>query len=285
MNYTAAVTETVAVADTLLPFTGDVAFISSPPVIARSIFTDRGPVTKPAVEVQSGTSGSIVSSMVVTLPGGVFTTAFVGLKLRLTGSIRNSGEYVILGVPSSSQLKVAANLILPDPDNQAIMWAVISPRDGVIADSPVDVRVTINGSSVIPESVIGLLGQIVLPSTPGPTDNVKVSYSWADNPTVEFRRLNSPEFTLNGGFPRINSHTQHSYRYSSVLIRPSSYIASVPPQAGSSPLFSSATQVTLPGASLNSTHVGLYLRVTGLGARTYKITSVLSPTVCIVSPT
>src|SRR6185369_2820430 len=102
-----------------------------------------------------------------------------------------------------------------------------------------DVRVTVNGSAVLPVKVVGLLGQVILPTTPEPSDDVKVSYSWADNPTVEFRRLNSPEFTLNGGFVRRNPHTQHSYRYSAVLLRPSNYVAAVPPQAGSSPVFTS----------------------------------------------
>jgi hypothetical protein len=284
MNYSVTVFESVPLFEDV-PFPEDITFLSSPPIISRSIFTDKGPIAKPPVTLQNGTGATLDSAMTVTLPGGSFTSVVVGLRLTLAGPSLNAGDYLILSVISANKLKVRAAFSTPDPLNGSIAWSVYAPRDGVIADSPLDVKVRINGTSVLPVKVAGLIGQIVLPSTPSPTDDVQVDYSWVPDPTVEFRRLNSLEFTLNGGRARVNRTTQHSYPYSCVLIRPSNYVPAVDPQAGMGPVFTTPTQVTLPGASLNSTHVGLYLRVTGLGVKTYRIVSVISPTECVVSPT
>jgi len=285
MNYNVPVNEAVSVGDAISPFSNDIAFLASPSIVSRSIFTDRGPVSKPPVILQQGGGASITSPTRVTLVGSVLSATMVGLRLFLGGSASNNGDYLIVSVPSSTQVIVQANFTTPEVANGALSWSVVSPRDGVIADSPLDVSVRVNGSPVLPQKVAGLMGQIVLPFTPDPSDDVKVDYFCVRDPTVEFRRLNSPEFTLNGGSPRVNRLTQHSYAYKCVLIRPSDYIPAVDPQAGTGPVFTSATQVTLPGANLDASYVGLYLRVTGLGARTYRIVTVLSSTECVVSPT
>jgi hypothetical protein len=201
------------------------AFTGSIPITERSVFTDKGPIAKPPLTIQSGTTASVVSLTEITCPTGSFTSALVGLYVTLGGST-NGGTYRISAVVSTTRLRLSASFTLPDPGNGSLTWTVFDPRDGEIADDPADVTVRVNGSPVTPDAVIGLLGQVVLPSTPAPTDDVKIDYSWVLNPTVENRRLNSREFTLNG-WNRDPHHvpnpSQHLYRYNTVLTKPSSY--------------------------------------------------------------
>src|SRR5262249_43077905 len=85
---------------------------------------------------------------------------------------------------------------------------------------------TVNGSPVTPDAVVGLLGQIILPSAPSHGDDVQVGYSWIANPSVDFRRLNSKEFRLNCWNRNQGDTTStHKYRYNNVLIRPSEYVS------------------------------------------------------------
>lgn len=137
-----------------------------------------------------------------------------------------NGSYKIVGVLSSTRVRLQASFTLPEGANGTLYWDLVDPRNGQIADDPIDVTVRVNGSVVVPEAVIGLLGQIVLPLTPTPTDDVQVDYAWCQNPTVEFRRLNSKEFRFNSW----NRHSasgatteQHNYRYNNALVRPSRY--------------------------------------------------------------
>lgn len=190
----------------------------------RSIFTDKGPIAKPEESLQSGTGGTITGYTEVTLPGALLTGNEVGKRLRLSGGSTNAGDWFIASVLSTTKCVVRAAFTLPDADNHT--WEVFDPRHGQIADDPADVTVRVNGGTVTPEAVIGLMGQIVLSSAPGPTDDVQVDYSWCCNPTVEVRRLNSREFRLNAynrdiGYP--NDQTQHKYRFNNVLVRPSDY--------------------------------------------------------------
>lgn len=130
-----------------------------------------------------------------------------------------SGTFKILSVPSSTQARLQASFTVPEPSSGTLFWELFDPRNGEIADDPSDVEVIVNGNLVVPDAVIGLLGQVVLPTTPDPDDFVSVNYSWCCNPTVEIRRLNSKEFRLNNVSPR----SAHVYQYRNVLIRPSDY--------------------------------------------------------------
>ncbi len=100
-------------------------------------------------------------------------------------------------------------------------WTLYDPRLGMVADSPDDVVVRVNGIPVDAEAVFGMLGAVVLPSKPTPTDTVTIDYDFLNNPPARFLRLNSPEFVLNQdknngimGFP------SHRYRARSYLINP-----------------------------------------------------------------
>lgn len=214
-------------------FTGNI------PLTTRSIFTDRGPIVRPALTLQSGTGGAIqtyvtstfgptmpFTSTEVILPGGAFTTAHVGLEIELGNSTVNGGTYKVLGVVSATRVKLKASFHLPDVNNGSLTWKLIDPRTGEIADDPTDVVVRVNGVPVVAESVIGLLGQIVLPVAPGAVDDVKVDYSWVCDPTIEFRRLNSKEFKLNNWTNEQgrDSPTQHAYRYRNVTITPGTFV-------------------------------------------------------------
>lgn len=203
-------------------------FTGSIPLTARSIFTDKGPITKPALTMQSGTLAVIDSFTDVTLPGAALTPDHVGLYITLSGGTINGGTFRVLAVSSATSATLQASFTLPDPDSGLLNWELVDPRNGQIADDPSDVTVRINSIPVTPDAVIGLLGQIVLNSTPAPTDDVKVDYNWICNPVVDVRRLNSREFRLNSwnrdiGFS--NDISQHKYRYNNTLVKPESYVA------------------------------------------------------------
>ncbi len=219
-------------------------FTGSVPLLARSVFTDKGPISKPVEVLQSGTGVNIhkytspifggsmqFTSNEVTLTGGAFTSNHVGLTIELTGSERNNGSYKIksiVGASPSTRVALQASFSLPDANNNtgAVAWRLLNPHHGEIADDPSDVTVLVNGSPVTPEAVIGLLGQVVLATPPGPNDTVKVNYSWIREPTVEFRRLNSKEFLLNNWTHDTGTrgYERHHYRYRTVTTRPGSYV-------------------------------------------------------------
>lgn len=220
------------------PLFNQAIFTGSVPLTNRSIFTDKGPIAKPPVTLQSGTGATIqtyttltfgttqFTSNEVVLPGGSFNSTHVGLRLELGGSTVNGGTYRISGVVNATRLKVQASFSLPDPNNGSMTWKLIDPRVGEIADDPSDVVVRVNNVPVIPSAVIGLLGQVVLPSTPSPTDDVKIDYDYLCDPTVEFRRLNSKEFRLNAWANNSGtiSPTQHSYKYRNVTVQPATFV-------------------------------------------------------------
>lgn len=196
-------------------------FLATPAVSTRSIFTHRGPIAKPEIELQSGVSATLTSPNQVTLTGAAISSSHVGLYVDLSGSALNSGRFKILSRVSATSVKLDSSFTLPDAST--ISWSLVNPRHGEIADSPSDVTVTINGSPVVPETVIGLLGQVVLPIVPGETDDVKINYAWINNPVVEVRRLNSKEFRLNH-WASDSQHPGHKqiskpakYRYRNVL--------------------------------------------------------------------
>lgn len=214
-------------------------FTASLPVINRSIFTDKGPISRPALTLQSGTGGTIqtyttstfgpstlFTSNEIVAPGASFSNLHVGLYLVLAGTTVNAGKYRILQVINPTRVKLEANLRLPDVSNGAITWELVDPRIGQIADDPADVVVLVNGTPVVAEAVIGLLGQVVLPTAPDSTDDVKINYSYIPKPTVEIRRLNSREFRLNAWNDETghSNPSQHSYRYRNVLVDPEQFI-------------------------------------------------------------
>ena len=207
------------------PLYNTAIFTTTAPLTERSIFTDKGPISKPPLTLQSGATAAFASFTEVTLPGAALTASHIGKTLRLSGSASNNGDYRIVAVPAATTAKVIASFTLPDVNSGAVTWALIDRRLGQIADDPSDVSVRVNGSSVTPEAVIGLQGQIVLPSQPSETDEVKVDYTWCCNPRVEVRRLNSTEFRLNGWNRDVGgvSDSGHHYRFNNVLITPSEY--------------------------------------------------------------
>jgi hypothetical protein len=198
----------------------------SSPILQRSVFTDHGPITKPALTLQSGSTAVINNPTKLTMVTASFSPAHVGLYVRLAGTL-NAGEYRIVSRVSATSITVNAHLTLPDASNGTIGWELYDPRDGLIADDPSDVVVRINGTPVVPEAVMGLLGQVVLSVEPELTDQVEIDYAWIKNPTVDILRLNSQEFRLNNwnrdvGLP--NGPSQHRYRYNNVLISPETYV-------------------------------------------------------------
>lgn len=202
-------------------------FTGSPALASRSVFVDRGPITKPAITLQSGATATINSPVQVTLPGASILATHVGLYLTLTGTATNAGSFRITSRVSATVVRVVASFHLPDPSNGAIGWQLVDPRDGEIADDPADVVVRVNTIPVTPDAVIGLLGQIVLPMVPTPTDTVDVDYTWINNPVVDIRRLNSQEFRLNNWNRDNNRPTdagQHKYRYNNTLVQPDTFV-------------------------------------------------------------
>ena len=205
------------------------AFTGATPLSARSIFTDKGPIAKPPLTLQTGATAYITAFTEVAMPTGVLLPSLVGKYLTINGST-NGGTYRISAIiPASGLLpprvRVQASFTLPDTG--PLTWVIFDPRDGQIADDPSDVAVTVHGLPVTPEAVLGLLGQIVLPSRPAPGSDVVADYSFVRNPEVEIRRLNSKEFHLNGwnrDVGRPNDASQHKYRFNNVLITPASYV-------------------------------------------------------------
>jgi len=200
--------------------------VASAPLAPRSIFSDKGPIAKPPLTLQSGAGVTFNSFALITLTGAALTNDHVGMFLTLDsgGVSTNDGTYRITSVVTSTQVRVQASFSLPDVT--VFSWEVFDPRDGIIADDPSDVTVRINGAPVTPEAVIGLLGQIVLSAAPAPSDDVAIDYSWCCNPTVDVRRFNSAEFRMNAwnrNYGQPGSPTQHQYRYNNVLIRPGDY--------------------------------------------------------------
>lgn len=211
----------------LSPFFSSTVFTATTPIRNRSVFTDKGPIAKPALSLQTGTAATVDDLQTLTLPGSVLTKDDVGKRLRLTGSVSNDDTYRILSVLGTDKVRVQARLNYPDSSSGVIDWEVFDPRNGMIADDPSDVKVTVNGSPVIPEAVIGLRGQVILAEAPVEDDSVEVDYCYICNPKVEIRRLNSTEFRLNAynRDVRADTRSQHNYRYNNVLITPSTYEA------------------------------------------------------------
>jgi len=203
-------------------------FTSSVPQTTRSIFVDRGPITKPPLTIQTGVGITITGQTILNLTLGSLPPTVVGLYIILGSNSTNGGTFLITSWVSPTQITIKANLHLPDAGQATTTWEVYDPRNGEIADDPIDVVVKVNAVPVAVEAVIGLLGQVVLFAPPAPADDVKVDYSFICNPTVEVRRLNSKEFRLNAwnrdqGFP--HDVSGHHYRYNNQLIRPSDFVA------------------------------------------------------------
>lgn len=109
----------------------------------------------------------------------------------------------------------------PSPLTGPLTWTLKETSPGLVADSPSDVDVVVNGSPAAVDAVFGLLGAVVLSVKPDPSDTVSVDYAYLKDPPARLLRLNSPEFSLNqdgnrpyAGFP------DHRYRSRSFLIQP-----------------------------------------------------------------
>ena len=197
-------------------------FFGSPSIIQRSIFVDKGPIVKPPLLLSSGVSATVVGPNTVNLPGGSFSVSDIGLEVELVGGGGpNAGRYRIVKVNSNTQVQLLASFTTPDAFSYT--WELYDPRRGEIADSPQDVTVRINSVPVLPVAVDGLLGQVVLTSTPLSTDTVDIDYLWIRQPTVRML-LNHEGMTLNASRPRgsrrVDPKRSHSYSYNVVLGNP-----------------------------------------------------------------
>jgi hypothetical protein len=209
------------------PTFNQAVFTGSLPLTARSIFVNKGPITKPPLSLQTGATATILDATTVSMPTASLVPSMVGLSLKLTGTATNGGTYLIKSIVSATRAKVTASFHLPDPSNGSITWEVFDPRDGEIADDPLDVTVRINGVPTPAQSVIGLLGQIVMASPPAHGSTVAVDYHWMANPTVDFRRMNSREFRFNNwnrDVGRPNDPSRHKYRFNNTMVQPSSFV-------------------------------------------------------------
>lgn len=236
-------------------FNNELGFTGALARSSRSVFTDRGPIAKPALTLQSAGGALITGPSQVTLPTANIAAAHVGLYVALRGSPSNDGVYRITARVSPTVVKVAASFSQPDPANGTIGWSLMDYRDGQIADDPSDVVVRINDVLVVAEEVVGLLGQVVLPVAPGPTDRVKIDYAWISNPVVDVRRLNSKEFYLNGWNQRPSDSSAHKYRYNSALIKPDRFLTLLSEELTGVATFTS--DVTLSDLS------GSFLKISG----------------------
>lgn len=202
-------------------------FTAAVPETIRSVFTDRGPIAKPALTLQTGVNATLQTHNEVSLPGATLNVNAIGKYLTLSGGSLNGGTFRIASVITATRARLAnASFTLPDPDSGTLTWRLFDPRNGQIADDPSDVVVRVNGTPVVADAVIGLLGQVILPTAPDADDDVQIDYSWCSNPTVEIRRLNSKEFKLNAWNRNVGDaidKSQHKYRYNNVLVMPESY--------------------------------------------------------------
>lgn len=209
------------------PLFNTAIFTAAVPETIRSVFTDKGPIAKPPLTIQSGVNATLQTYNEVSLPGAALSLSSIGKYLTLSGGSLNGGTFRIASVITATRARLAnASFTLPDPDSGTLTWTIFDPRHGQIADDPSDVVVRVNNAPVTVDAVIGLLGQVVLRNTPGPADDVKIDYSWVLNPTVEVRRLNSKEFRLNAWNRNVGDvldKSQHKYRYNNVLVMPESY--------------------------------------------------------------
>jgi hypothetical protein len=271
-----------------LSITEAVIYTNNPAVNARSVFTDFGPITRPALTLEVGTCLTFVSATTVTLIGASIPSSYAGYELVLTGTSGNDGTYLILSVKSQTTVLVVASFNLPDADALTASWAVVDPRDGEIANDPSHVTVTVNGNPVVPEAVVGLMGQVVLPFEPAHGDDVQIGYSWVLNPTVEVVRLNSKEFRLNewnqdtGLLPAVRH-----YRYNNVLPITTNFTTPPPVQQGSQGAVVpfEANQFSVPDGNVLTGYAGLTFVITaGLNIGAYDIVSVLDPHTIGISP-
>ena len=266
------------------------AFTGSLPLTARSIYTDKGPIARPPLTIREGTTATLLNFTDVQLSAGTMANDVVGRYLKITGTGKNDGDYFVTKVLTSNRVRVKASFSLPD--TTATAWAIYDPRDGQIADDPAHVTVKINGVPTQPEAVIGLLGQIVMPVAPAPTDDVKVGYSWVPNPTVDVARINSREFRFNNwnrDLGRPADTSGHKYRFNNVLAQSSSYQTSKTVQQGTGVTVNALGQATLASANLLPSFVGLTLRLTKLVLGIpvlsyYRIATVLGTTTVGISP-
>lgn len=197
-------------------------FLGTPAILERSVFTYRGPIVKPPLVLDSGVNATLLSPTTLTVAGEAFTSSLVGANLTLSGGGPNDGTYPIVKVIDAETLTLLASWSTPDSFSYG--WEISVPRNGELADSTADVTVRVNGVPVNPTAVDGLLGQIVLPSVPLPTDTVEVDYRYIPFATYGVQRLNHPGLTLNAGRVRgnrkVDPKRQRSYPYAAVLPNP-----------------------------------------------------------------
>ena len=85
-----------------------VSFSGINSVANRTIFTNRGPITKKPLSLLTGSNLRVLSETRVSIPTGSFTQSSVGLQLRISGSVggRNDGTFYISSVLSSTTVEL-----------------------------------------------------------------------------------------------------------------------------------------------------------------------------------
>lgn len=265
------------------PVYNTAAFTGAVPLTVRSVFTDKGPISKPPLTLQTGATASVTTFTEVALPTVVLSPSLVGKYLTIGGTTNNGTYRISAIIPVSGlnppKVRVQASFTLPDAG--PLNWEIFDPRDGQIADDPSDVVVRVNNLPVTPEAVLGLLGQIVLPTRPPAGADVKADYSFVRNPEVEIRRLNSKEFRLNN-WNRDNGRpadaTAHKYRFNNVLPVPTNFALSPEFQQGINSSAITAARIELGDGDLSGYvghNAGLVIRIfSGPNAGIYDITMV-----------
>lgn len=267
------------------PVFNQVIFGGDTPEDVRSIFVDKGPIARPPLTLLQGTGVTILGPNEVRLTGAGLGPTLVGRELVLVGTTRNDGAFPILALTGVNTCRVLASFSTPDVGAAGAAWVVQDARQGQIADDPAHVVVRINGVPTPVEAVVGLLGQIVLPAAPAPTDDVQVDYSWICNPQVECTRLNSEEFRFNSLAQVFPGGPTHTYPYQNTLLVPEDNPPSAVIQEGSGALVTAPNTVTLPAANVLANFVGLTLFLGGVNAGVgFRVTARLSATSVQVSP-
>lgn len=94
-----------------------VNFTGALSVLPRTIFTNKGPIVKPAVTELVGADLYVSSPDEITITSGNFTSSIIGKTINISGSPggRNDGNYLIKGLRSFNRLVLEASLDYSDP--------------------------------------------------------------------------------------------------------------------------------------------------------------------------
>jgi hypothetical protein len=171
------------------------------------------------------TNLDVWNPLVAVESSGLFSAVTLANELRTKFNAHRLERRSHLLGDADSRISAPRAVMVPESVPGSLVgpftWTLYDPRRGMVADSPDDVVVRINGSPVDAEAVFGMFGAVVLPSKPAPADSVVIDYDYLNNPPARFLRLNSPEFVLNQDKNHgIMGLPSHRYRARSYLIDP-----------------------------------------------------------------